>query len=460
MNEAERCVNSLVVSLPEDIRRLIMAGELAEADEAIRVRLADENLPSMLRDRLKCERERLRRLPTQYPWNREQALEKLRELIPGVTEEEFTGLERAGKVDSILLEGEKRYFVRFHKSLYKTHALAGHPGQEPQPHSEWLDPMIAALKEKGSLTCRWTIAASVYGPKETFVPGRYRCWLPVPAVTAQQSDVVIEDGVPDYVSPETAVGRTACWEQELTEWKPFSLRYSYTSRIRYADPLHAPAPEEPLYPAAPPVTEEDLSEQLPYIRFTPYLRALAAELAGDETDPVKKARRFYDFITTRVTYSYVRDYFQIDDLGEYCAVNLRGDCGLQALLFITLCRISGIPARWQSGMSVSEEYTGSHDWAQFWAGGWGWLFCDPSFGGGARRNGNEERREFYFGNIDPARMAANSAFMAPLEPAPASFRVDPYDNQSGEIEREGAELPFTGRDLDDTAELIRWEILD
>ena len=50
---------------------------------------------------------------------------------------------------------------------------------------------------------------------------------------------------------------------------------------------------------------------------------------------------------------FARDYFQIDDLGEYCAVNRKGDCeALQAPLFILLCRVSGNPARWQSGLSV------------------------------------------------------------------------------------------------------------
>ena len=83
------------------------------------------------------------------------------------------------------------------------------------------------------------------------------------------------------------------------------------------------------------------------------------------------ARKFYDFVTTQVKYSFVRDYFQIPHLGEYAAANLKGDCGLQALLFILLCRISGIPARWQSGLAVEPDYVGSHDWAQFYVDGWG-----------------------------------------------------------------------------------------
>ena len=34
-----------------------------------------------------------------------------------------------------------------------------------------------------------------------------------------------------------------------------------------------------------------------------------------------------------------------------------------ALTFITMCRIAGVPARWQSGLYVAPDSVGSHDWA-------------------------------------------------------------------------------------------------
>ena len=83
----------------------------------------------------------------------------------------------------------------------------------------------------------------------------------------------------------------------MTIWEDVPLRYTYVSQIRYADPLHASAPAAPLYPAAGPVEENDLAEEAPYLRFTPYLRSLAAELAAGESTPVGKAKKFYDFVT-------------------------------------------------------------------------------------------------------------------------------------------------------------------
>ena len=454
--DIDACVHALSLPLPEDILKRKWAGDLDGAVRAIDLRLARTQLPDMLRQRLLCEKERLRRLPTQYPWNREEAMAKLRELVPDVTEAEFDQWELEGKIDFLYLQGEKRYFVRFHRSLVKTPALASRAGEPVTAHSAWLDPMLEHIRREGSLGRRITLETSLSLAADKFVPGEYLAHLPFPAACAQQSKVELLSGDPDGIAPADAPARTAYWQRHLDTWQDFRLRYRYVSRIRYADPLHRPAPKEPLYPAALPVTAADLAEEPPFIRFTPYLRALAAEVTAGESTPAGKAWCIYEFITTQVKYSFVRDYFQIDDLGEYCAVNLKGDCGLQALLFINLCRIAGIPARWQSGLSISESGAGSHDWAQFYLEGWGWLFADPSFGGSAYRCGSLERNAFYFGNLDPMRMVANRCFQAPLTPAMHALRYDPYDNQSGELERLGAETPFTGRDLDGEGLLVDW----
>ena len=452
-------IDALSLPLPEDILKRKWAGDLDGAVKAIDLRLEGE-LPDMLRRRLVTEKERIRRLPTQYPWNREQAIAQLQSLVPDVTAEEFDALELAGRIDFIYIGGEKRYFVRFHRTLIKFPDMMRRMGKTVDGKSAWLDPMIAIIREKGVLRRRITLETSVYADEAAFVPGEYRAWLPFPAPCAQQSDIRLLSGDPDEIAPENAVARTAYWRRTLKSWQKFSMTYSYVSCIRYADPLHAPAPEQPLYPAAPPPTEADLAEEGAYIRFTPYLRALERELSRGANTPADKAWRYYEFITTKVKYSFMRDYFQIDDHGEYCAVNLKGDCGLQALLFISLCRIGGIPARWQSGMSIDDGYVGSHDWTQFYLPGWGWLFADPSFGGGAYRSGSESRHAFYFGNLDTMRMVANCRYQADITPLAEQFRVDPFDNQSGEIERVGAVESFTGRQVDGDATLLSVEDLD
>ena len=456
--DTKLCVDSLSMPLPEDILKRKWAGDLEGAIKAIDRRLQWE-LPEMLRARLECERERIRRLPTQYPWNRAQAFARLQELVPGVTEEQFDAWELDGRIDFIYINGEKRYFLRCHRSIAKHPELVRLAGKEVRPDNDWLDPMISEIKQQGSLAYRITLATSVYVDQEDFVPGEYLVHLPFPAASAQQSDIVLLEGDPDGISPEDAPARTLHWRRRLDDWHEFAVKYSYTSCIRYADPLNQAAPSAPLYPNAMPPCADDLAEDGAFMRFTPYLRDLAASIARDAATDVEKAWRFYEFVTTKVDYAFMRDYFQIDSLNEYCAVNLRGDCGLQALLFILLCRIGGIPARWQSGLAVEPTYTGSHDWAQFYLEGWGWLFADCSYGGSAYRYGAAERHRFYFGNLDPMRMVANRAFQAEVEPGLSVLRVDPYDNQGGEVERLGAELPFTMRQIDGKARLISSEKL-
>ena len=186
--------------------------------------------------------------------------------------------------------------------------------------------------------------------------------------------------------------------------------------------------------ACPEELERWTGEQYPHIRFTPLIDGLAEEIRGSETDPLRLARRVYDWICAHVQYSYVRDYLLIDNIPEFVLTNGYGDCGTMALAFITLCRRLGIPAKWQSGSSCSPDRIGSHDWSMFYVAPYGWLYCDPSYGVGSVRSGNEERRLHYFGNLDPFRLVASDEFQQETEPAKALYRMDPYDNQNGEGE--------------------------
>ncbi len=454
--DSREMVASLCVNLPEDILKKKWAGDMNAAMQAIDERLT-QDLPRMLRARLAVEKERLRRLPLQYPWNHAEAFEKLRELVPDVTMEEFERCEAQGLVDFIYLNGERRYFIRFHKALCRLPYFLK-KADELRPESPYLDPLIAQVKRQGRLKKRITIEASIAAARNAFVPGEYRAWLPFALEEAQQSHVKVEETNATLLADGSAPARTAFrqWQAESVEDR-FRIRYSYDSEIIYADPRNASAPASPLYPSARPLSAEDLAEDGTFIRFTPLLRSLAEEISAGAVTQVEKAWRCYEYVTTKVKYAYVRQYFQIDDIGEYCALNGKGDCGLQAILFINLCRILGVPARWQSGLSISEDGAGSHDWAQFYLDGWGWLFADPSFGGSAWRSGATERWQYYFGNLDPMRMAANRSFMPELTPAMAALRVDPYDSQTGELERVGAGMPFVGRELDEEADVVQVE---
>lgn len=150
-------------------------------------------------------------------------------------------------------------------------------------------------------------------------------------------------------------------------------------------------------------------------------------------------------------------YFVHENITDNCARSRRGDCGVMAATFITLCRIAGIPAKWQSGMVARPETAGCHDWAMFYIAPKGWMYADCSAGASMARAGNEKMRLHYFGNLDTDRMVANSDICAPFDPPMCSFRADPCDNQVGEVEADGVGL--YGEQLQWSQTLRRYETL-
>jgi len=451
-------ITSLQLGLPEDILKKKWAGDFDGALKAIEERLK-KDLPLMLRNRLELEMQILPHISKQHPYDREKALLIMQGLIPGFTEAEFDDLEANNWIDFLFVGGEKHYFVRFHRTLLKVHpGIARRAGVPLSPSSPLLDDAIREMKQKGSLTYHFHIRGTLKIENKSFVANEtYRVHLPLPQVSAQTEkvDVLFTDPSPLFMSPDNHPQRTVFFEQKLLENRPFVVEYSYDCAMKYVDLKRPPESEKPIYPRCPAPTQEDLGETAPQILFTPYVKSLARQIVSSNDTPLEKARKMYDFVTTKVTYSFVRSYLSIENHLEYVAGNLKGDCGLQALLFITLCRAVGIPARWQSGLSAEPENIGSHDWAQFYVAPWGWLFCDCSYGGSAWHKGNIERWDFYFGNLDPYRMAANSVYQAEFDPSKQFLRSDPYDNQTGECET--LKRGLAGSDFDMDYEMVSCE---
>ena len=213
----------------------------------------------------------------------------------------------------------------------------------------------------------------------------------------------------------------------MEENHEFMVEYSYLHKAVFHDTEHM-GPSDEIQP------DFYTQEEAPHIVFTPYIKELVKTLTEGVTDPLEKARIFYDFITLNMKYTFMPAYFGLENIAETCARSYTGDCGVFALLFITLCRCAGIPACWQSGLTAEPDFCGGHDWARFYVAPHGWMFADTSYGTGAVRLEKEERRKFYFGNLDPFRMVANSEFMAPFTVDKDHWRADPYDNQIGEME--------------------------
>lgn len=430
-------IKALAVDLPEDIEKKKWFGDFKGAIHLIDLWLT-RDIPETLRDKLVLEKEILQILPHQYTMNYTQALAALREKIPDFAEEEFADLKDHGKIDWIYVYGEEKYFESFVSTLLlenpalKKRAEKTDPSLgKPDPEEELLSDIIHQIKEKQTLSYYFQIKASVRISDDVFQPGHVMVHMPVPCLSKQVKEMkLVSTSSPDYVlADETAPQRTICYEENMTENHPFSVTYEYVNHVDYVD-----VDVNKVKPINPDEFEDELSEKLPHIRFTPYMKSLAEKLTAGITNPYLKAKSIYDYITTKVEYSYVRNYSTIENLSEYAAIGHKGDCGIQSLMFITLCRLAGIPAKWQSGLYTTPYSAGMHDWAQFYIAPYGWLFADCSFGGSAYMDHDEEKRQFYFGNIDPFRMPANSDIQENFTPGKKYLRADTCDNQRGEIE--------------------------
>lgn len=428
----------LSVGLPEDIARRKAWGDLEGAIRLIDRELKRQDLPEALRNCMTVEREIMCRIPEDYPLTRADALAEVRQHIPDFTEKEFDERVDAGKIGWVYLNGEMHFFNRFFSSMCKAEpAFAQRAGVmmhgvESVTREEGegrLDRVARLMRQNGSMTNRIRIRASVRVKDECFSPGMFvRAHLPIPAACEQQSDIRIEKIFPETgrVAPEDAAQRTVCWEETMTENHPFVVEYSYLHTATYHDLSDVRADSvQPTF---------DTEEIAPHVVFTPFIHSLVDKLTKGTDNPLEKARRFYDFITLQMRYNFMPSYFILEDIAQSCARSYTGDCGVFALLFLTLCRCAGIPAQWQSGLTAEPDFIGGHDWVRFYIAPYGWLFADPSYGTAAVRAQNEERRRFYFGNLDAYRMVANREFQAPFTVPKQYWRMDPYDNQLGEIE--------------------------
>lgn len=431
------------IPLPDDILRLKNAGYLKEAKEAMDDMLSGF-LPECMRKRLELEKELMGSLDAnEYPYTKQEAEELLSKTFADVRKGELHELIRSFAADWIYINGEICFHKLFLDNIIKTRPdyRARLKSQEEDEagslRQKMLDENVSHMKAHGGRKARVVIRASVRINKEAERVGEdVRVHIPIPRKCRQVSDIRILEASPEITvtAPEDAEQRTVCFETKLKPDQEFYVRYSYVNSMDYveADPEKAAEVQPEFY----------LGEQAPHILFTPFLKELLEEIREGEENPAVVARKIYDFITTRVKYSFVREYAGLDNISEYAAKNLKGDCGVQAILFITLCRLAGIPARWQSGLHASKVYTGCHDWAEFYVEPYGWLYADPSFGGSAYRMGNMDRWNYYFGNLDIYRMAANGGIQSEFLPPKKYFRADPIDNQRGEVEYEDRGLGF------------------
>ena len=438
----------------ETVVGLVDTGRFADADAAIERALADGREDAVLRNALAFQRERMRRIGLDFGLDAAGLEAAVRRQIPDLLPEEFARWRRAGLFESLTIDGQPRYFNRAPSNLFRLSGEARERRADPRPfndsplevqqrphHAEVRDQALASGRRsvaprRVQVTQTLTVDADAVPAGETV-----RAWIPFPrAIPGQQQEIRLLDGTPSRyrLAPESALQRTVYFEAPAVAGQPtaFSVRYELTVFGQYVDvDPERVVPVEPTAELAP-----YLAERAPHVAFTDAMRLFSAQVVGDERNPYRIARKLFDAVD-RIPWAGAREYSTITNIGDYALKAGHADCGQQTLLLITLLRLNGIPARWQSGWIFSDgRYNNMHDWGWLYLAPYGWMPMDVTFG---RLPGDDPTlAHFYLGGFDAYRIAFNDDYSRPLVPAKQHFRSETVDLQRGEAEWRGGNLYF------------------
>lgn len=448
--------------LPEEVLQWQRAGQIAKAEQWLSDTLAGDKISESEREKLRVEQDRLRRLRRDFSLSETDMLDKLRLSIPDVQWSDLQRWRNEGLVQCLPLDGQIRYFRREPVNLFRRADDARARRDAALKEKERQSPPAPVGETPQEILHRHVaeaLKAAQFFEKPIVLPVRtrinhtirvrpgivpegtlLRCWLPFPQEYRQQGQVHLIATTPTlvHIAPNGSPQRTLYFEQKARkdgEPTVFEAEYEYTCSSYV--PTLDPAKVLPLDPKDP-IVAIHTAERPPQLVFTPELRKLAAEIAGTETNSLRKAEKFFYWIDANIRYVGEMEYSLMPSVIEKALATRSGDCGVQALLFIALCRVSGIPARWQSGWETKPLAPNMHDWAEFYIPPYGWLPADPSYG--VRKSDHPGVRSFFFGHLDSYRLIANLDFERSFDPSERFWRSDPVDSQRGEVQWDGGNL--------------------
>jgi transglutaminase-like putative cysteine protease len=447
------------------VASLVDTGRFAEAEEAITQALAARSIDAGARDALQFERERMRRINLDFTLSEEQVRARLRELLPDLREEEFAAWDRANLLEHLTIDGGKRYFSRAVSNLFRIDPAAAarrkaqapfrdSPLQQLHPHHRAVREAALAGGKTSVLPQHIRVTQSLTVEPDAVPAGEVvRAWIPYPrAIAGQQESIRFIDSRPSgaRIAPESTLQRTAYLEQKAEAGKATKFEISYDLVISAQD--HAIHPEKVVAARMTPELAPFVAERAPHVVFTDDMRRFSREVVGDEKNPYRIAQKLFAAVDERFPWAGAREYSTLRNISDYTLHARHGDCGEQTLLLITLLRLNGIPARWQSGMMFSPtDYWNLHDWGQVYLAPYGWVPMDVTFG---RFAGDPALEWFYLGGLDGYRIAFNDDWGAPLWPAKQHFRSETVDSQRGEVEWSGGNLYFDQWNYD-----FAWQVL-
>lgn len=433
-------------------RAMAAEGHFKDAEALLRRHIADPNAP--ITEPAAIELEILRRIRLDFHVTPEQIAAQIGAQIPHFNPAEIERMRLQGLLQQRVIDGQTWYFDRAAGNLFRLNEgmrLRRTPPAQPAGGFERAKHVrrLLALADAGSKTevnpirhrVRYELAVKE-GHARLKAGAKVCCWLPFPQAYRQQRDVRLLSSTPAgaVIAPADRPQRTVYFETTIDDPNippKFVAEFEFTTSA--VVPRLNPEQAQP-YDTQSAEYREFTAERPPHIVFTPEVKQLAAEIVGDETNPVLRARRVFRWVSENIPWVGELEYSTIPCLSGKGLQARCGDCGVQSLTFITLCRAAGIPARWQSGWSTEPGDENMHDWSEIYLPPWGWLPADASWG--VLKDDDPRVQDFYCGGLDGYRLIVNRDYGRALSPPKHSFRSEPVDFQRGEIEIDGHNLYF------------------
>jgi transglutaminase-like putative cysteine protease len=303
---------------------------------------------------------------------------------------------------------------------------------------------------------------------------RVRMWMALPQDNdpAQRvRDLKIEAPVPHRVERDSEGSRVLYLEVQDPKVKEFTVVETFIvtrSEVRdHVDPGKAR-----------PLTDADRARFAKYLQANTHvvidddIKKLADEIVGDETNPVRAARKLYDWVLENVEY-WVKDpkNKKASPVGSttYCLTFRTGNCTDFESLWASLARAKGIPTQIVYGsflkpdLRAQDQDQSYHCWAEFYAPGLGWVHHDVAvadlYHGDYPVNADNERLvklttadgtfgsdparvDYYFGNLDERRVVWSrnrDLMMSPKQDGePVNALPKAYIEIDGKVHPEGS----------------------
>jgi len=276
-------------------------------------------------------------------------------------------------------------------------------------------------------------------------PGKEaKLWIPYPVSDRYQAVSAIKVAG-DFAASGVYTDRThgtpmlyAAWPKEAISRKLF---FSFRVERREVAQRDLPATEPKWNPG-------DYAEYLQPTSLGPIdgeVRTLAAGITNGAHTNLEKARAIYDWTVENM----YRDPTTTGcGTGDVCLLLKRpgGKCTDISSVFIALCRAAGVPAREVFGIRLGKKAeeditTYQHCWSEFFVPGYGWVTADPADVRKAMlveklaldNPKTREYRSYFWGGIDPYRVALARGRDLRLNPPQAGAPLNTFGYPYGEI---------------------------